>query len=129
MAWREPILSQNKLLFTADLVREQPDAAYAVRGDEGEMRRATDDIVRMCEATGNRHMLRFANLLTTHMDGITSHAVHPISSGRIEGVNNRIKTIRRQGYGYPDDEYFFLKIIDGSRKRYVQNPKSHRFCD
>jgi hypothetical protein len=43
--------------------------------------------------------------------------------------NNKIKTIRRQDYGYPDDEYFFLKIIDGSRKRYVRNPKSHRFCD
>jgi len=24
--------------------------------------------------------------------------------------------LRRKGYGYPDDEYFFLKIIDASRK-------------
>lgn len=43
----------------------------------------------------------------------------------IEGINNKIKTLR-QGYGYPDDEYFFLKIIDASRKEYVWNERSHR---
>ena len=34
---------------------------------------------------------------------------------KIEGINNKIKTLRRQAYGYPDDEYFFLKLIDMSR--------------
>ena len=42
---------------------------------------------------------------------------------------NKIKTLRRQGYGYPDDEYFFLKLFDMSRRDYVRNPKSHKFCD
>lgn len=28
----------------------------------------------------------------------------------IEGINNRIKTIKRVAYGFRDDEYFFLKI-------------------
>jgi hypothetical protein len=32
-------------------------------------------------------------------------------------------------YGYPDDEYFFLKIIDMSRKKYVRNEPSHRIYD
>ena len=27
-----------------------------------------------------------------------------------------IKTLRRTSYGLPDDEYFFLKIMDASRK-------------
>lgn len=27
-----------------------------------------------------------------------------------------IKSLRRAGYGYPDDEYFFLKIFDASRR-------------
>ena len=46
-----------------------------------------------------------------------------------EGINNKIKTLRRQGYGYPDDEYFFLKIIDASRREYVRNEASHRKSD
>mgnify|MGYP004532481419 CR=1 FL=1 len=28
-----------------------------------------------------------------------------------------IKTVHRQAYGLPDDEYFFLKIIDASHRK------------
>jgi hypothetical protein len=38
----------------------------------------------------------------------------------------KIKTLRRQGYGYPDDDYFFLKLFDASRKGYVRNPVAER---
>lgn len=58
----------------------------------------------------------FANLIINHYDGIITHAIIKISSGKIEGINNKIKTLRRQAYGYPDDEYFFLKLFDMSRK-------------
>ena len=56
-------------------------------------------------------------------------ALHDISAGKMEGINNKIKTLRRQAYGYPDDEYFFLKLLDMSRQRYVWNPKSHKKSD
>ncbi|TKB50079.1 transposase, partial [Ferrimonas aestuarii] len=29
---------------------------------------------------------------------------------RLEGMNNKIKLIKRMAYGYRDTEYFFLKI-------------------
>ncbi len=57
----------------------------------------------------------FSKILKNHYDGIISHAEYQISTGKIEGVNNKIKTVRRQAYGYPDDEYLFLKIMDVSR--------------
>ena len=44
-------------------------------------------------------------------------------------INNKIKTPRRQGYGYPDDDYFFLKLFNLSRAEVVRNPKSHRKSD
>ncbi|WP_152563735.1 transposase, partial [Vibrio fluvialis] len=28
----------------------------------------------------------------------------------LEGINNKIKLIKRMGYGYRDTDYFFLKI-------------------
>ena len=31
-------------------------------------------------------------------------------TGQLEGINNRIKVIKRMAYGYRDVEYFFLKI-------------------
>ena len=83
-------------------------------------------IIDTCNATGNSHFLWFAKLLDSHFEGIIAHASLPISSGRMEGINNKIKTLRRQAYGFPDDEYFFLKLIDSSRRGYVRNPVSHK---
>jgi len=72
---------------------------------------------------------RFHRLLSKHFEGIIAHATYDVSSGKIEGINNKIKTLRRQGYGYPDDDYFFLKLFDLSRAEVVRNPKSHRKSD
>ena len=58
--------------------------------------------------------------MSHHIDGIVTFAKYNLSSGKIEGFNNKIKTIRRAGYGYPDDEYFFLKIMDASRHGHAQ---------
>lgn len=60
---------------------------------------------------------------------IIAHATYRISSGRMEGINNKIKVFRRQDYGLPDDDYFFLRLFDASRKKYVRNPLSHKICD
>ncbi len=97
--------------------------------DEAKMAESITEIIDTCNATGNEHFIWFANLLENHFEGIIAHASLPFSSGKVEGINNMIKTIRRTGYGYPDDEYFFLKIMDQSRKSYVRNEKSHRKCD
>lgn len=56
------------------------------------------------------------------MDGIRAHALHPVTSGKVEGTNNMIKTLRRKHYGLPDDEYLFLKIMDASRKNNDGSP-------
>ena len=124
----DALIQENRLLFTLDLVKEKLSAAYALT-NEPKMAEAIIDIIGICEATGNKHLLWFGKLLDTHFEGIIAHATYKISSGKIEGINQKIKTLRRHGYGYPDDEYFFLKIMDMSRKKYVRNQSSHRICD
>ena len=124
----DELIQENKLLFTLDLVKEKLSMAYSMT-DEAKMAEAVIDIMDICEATGNKHLLWFKKLLDSHFEGIIAHATYKISTGKIEGINQKIKTLRRHGYGYPDDEYFFLKIIDMSRKKYVRNQPSHRICD
>ena len=85
-----------------------------------------DQIIDTCVATENPHFLWFARLIENHYEGIMAHASLPIASGKIEGINNKIKVIRNQAYGIPDNQYFFLKIMDASRKAYVRNPKAHK---
>ena len=124
----DALLKENKLLFTLDLIKEKLSTAYAMT-DEVQMMYAVSDIIDICKATGNKHLLWFGQLLDSHFEGIIAHATYKISAGKIEGINQKIKTLRRHGYGYPDDEYFFLKIMDMSRKPYVRNQPSHKILD
>ena len=76
------------------------------------MKAELKEIVEICEATENKHFKWFSKLINRHFNGMAAHVEFRLSNAKIEGINNKIKTLRRQGYGYPDDEYFFLKIID-----------------
>ncbi|MEY8309343.1 transposase [Erysipelotrichaceae bacterium 51-3] len=119
------LIESNSLLFACDLVKEQLIEAYSC-DDEIKMADKITTIINTCRGTKNEHFRWFARLLENHFEGIISHASYGISSGKIEGVNNKIKTVRRQAFGYHDDGYFFLKIIDASYQPTVKNPKSHR---
>jgi transposase len=125
LARYEDLIRENKLLFTLDLIKEKLSKAYKMT-DEPSMAEAISQIMDICMATGNKHLLWFKRLLDYHFEGIIAHATYDISAGKIEGINNKIKTLRRQGYGYPDDDYFFLKLFDASRKDYVRNPVAER---
>lgn len=93
------------------------------------MSKEIKEIIEICRGTENKHFIWFSNMLESHIEGIVTYPTYKISSGKIEGINNKIKTLRRKGYGYPDDEYFFLKLFDMSRQTYVRNEKSHKLCD
>ncbi len=53
---------------------------------------------------------RFAKRLKGYLPGIISHCRWPLHTSLLEGINNKIKVIKRMAYGFRDDEYFFLKI-------------------
>ncbi len=53
---------------------------------------------------------RFARLLKGYLPGIIAHCRWPLSTSLLEGMNNKIKVIKRMAYGFRDDNYFFLKI-------------------
>lgn len=41
---------------------------------------------------------------------IVSRVRWPVHTGQLEGINSKIKLIKRQAFGYRDADYFFLKI-------------------
>lgn len=111
----DKLLQDNELFFMLDYVKEALAAAYA-QTDRAVMEADILEIIGVCKATGNKHFEWFARLLETHMDGITAHALYPFSNGKIEGINGKIKVTRRKSYGFRSDEYFFLKLMDMSRR-------------
>ncbi len=53
---------------------------------------------------------RFARLMKEHLEHIIAHCRWPLHTSLLEGINNKIKVIKRMAYGFRDNEYFFLKI-------------------
>ena len=49
---------------------------------------------------------------------LLNYFIHPISNGRTEGINNKIKTMKRQAYGFRDIEYFKLRLYHLHNQRY-----------
>lgn len=69
-------------------------------------------------ATGVKQLQKMAKTLQVHRSGILSWWKHPINNGRMEGVNNKIKTLNRQVYGFRDEDFFILKLLGLHESRY-----------
>ena len=69
-----------------------------------------DDWIRQANESGIRVLQTFAKTLARYRRGLLAWYDHPISTGPLEGTNNKIKTLKRQAYGFRDLEYFDLKI-------------------
>lgn len=74
-------------------------------------KRFLTDWCRRAEASGIRILIKFANTLRGHRQGLLAWHTHPISTGPLEGTNNKIKLMQRRAYGYRDLELFKLRIL------------------
>lgn len=68
--------------------------------------------LRLALDSGIEPLRRFAANLKNYAAGIISHTRYALHTSVLEGINNTIKVIKRMAYGYRDDEYFFLKIMN-----------------
>lgn len=75
--------------------------------------------IAMARASKVPMLDKFANTLSAHRTGILAYFDHRISTGPLEGTNNKIKTMKRQAYGYRDMEFFKLKILGLHETRYA----------
>jgi transposase len=56
-------------------------------------------------------LVTLVNSISKHRDGILAYYDIPISTGPVEGINNKIKTLKRMAYGFRDDHYFKLRLL------------------
>jgi transposase len=81
------------------------------QGDHAAAAAFLDDWIARARASGVGILRKFANTLQLHRTGLLNWYRHPISTGPLEGTNNKIRTMQRQAYGYRDQEFFRLKIF------------------
>ena len=114
----EEALKLNEPLALAYYMKEylrqiwkQPNKAKAAQ--------CLDDWVAKAQISGIKMLVTFANTLVTHRRGILAYYDYPISTGPLEGTNNKIKTLQRQAYGFRDKEFFKLKILALHESKYA----------
>jgi len=105
----EEALQTNEPLNLGYLLKEALGLLWEQRSFEA----MADFLKEWCQGaadSGVRQMPPLAQSLTLHARGILNWWEHRISNGRMEGINNKIKTLLRQTYGLRDERYFTLKL-------------------
>lgn len=105
----DELLQANQTLMTVYILKDElkqlwrqpsPDRAWA----------AWRTWVAKAQESAIPPLVRFAQRLKPYLPGIAASAAWPLNTSILEGINNRIKVIKRVAYGFRDDAYFFLKI-------------------
>ena len=103
------LLAVNERLSAVYLLKDQLKMIYHYRR-RGWAQRALDQWCALAQDVDHPWMRRFIGRLRRHEYGILNHCEHQIGTSPLEGVNNKIKVIKRKAYGFHDPEYFALKV-------------------
>ena len=114
----EEALRLNEPLAIAYQLKEELNEIWEQDDQETAQALLMDWIV-YAESTGIRMLQNFAKTLRFHAFGILAWYDYPISTGPLEGTNNKIKTMKRQAYGFRDLEFLKLKILAIHEAKYA----------
>lgn len=110
------ILESHKEVAICYAMKEEMIRLYELRNEQ-QARDGWLNWFSAAKASGIPALVKFAQLKEKRLLGLVAHATIPISTGKLEGFNNVIKTAKRTAYGYLNNE-FFLRLI-----RYLSLPK------
>ena len=69
-----------------------------------------DDWVRQAEQSKIPQLMKMAVTMKAYRRGILAWYDCHLSTAKIEGINNKIKVMKRNAYGFRDDRYFTLRL-------------------
>jgi len=103
------LLKLNEVINTVMILKDQLKHIWSYRSRIW-AGKCLDHWCALARSLKHRPLNQFAKMLERRRYGILNHCDYPIHTSRLEGVNNRIKVIKRKAYGYHDQRYFILKI-------------------
>jgi transposase len=110
------LLEVNRPLYAMHAMKEQLRLFWDLGRDEAERFLAAwcSDAME----SGIRPLIKVGRTLALYRNLILNYFKHRITCGKIEGINNKIKTLKRQHYGFRDEEYFKLRLFNLHEQRY-----------
>jgi len=113
----DALLQVNQPLFLAHSMKEQLRLFWD-KEDLESAKGFLDTWLKDAMASGIRVLARVAKTLAGYKTGLLNFFKHGITSAVVEGTNNKIKTLKRQAYGFRDMEYFKLRLYHLHTQRY-----------
>lgn len=103
------LLKVNRRLATTYILRDDLKSLWTYRYPDAAVRFWREWYLRAIRSR-IEPLKRFARRLSERIDGVIAHCRYPLHTSLLEGINNKIKVIKRIAYGFRDEVYFFLKI-------------------
>ena len=105
----QDVLELNSTLNALYVLKDHLKLVYYY-SDRQKVKKILDNWCEMAGQIEHPSVTAFIKRLRFFEYGILNHADYPIGTSRLEGVNNKIKVIKRKAYGFHDSEYFALKV-------------------
>jgi transposase len=105
----DELLAANKRLATVYILKDDLKHLWNYRY-EGAALRFWKQWYQRAIRSRIEPLKQFTRNLKERVHGVLAHCHWPLHTSLLEGINNRIKVIKRMAYGFRDDVYFFLKI-------------------
>jgi len=103
------LLKLNQVINTVMILKDKLKHIWTYRSKTWAAK-TLDQWCDLARSLKNRSVNTFVRMLERYRYGIINHCDYPIHTGKLEGVNNKIKVIKRKAYGFHDLRYFTLKI-------------------
>ena len=103
------LLALNETISTVMILKEKLKHIWTYRSRAWAIK-ALADWCALARSLNHPSVNAFVKTLERYSYGILNHCDYPIHTGKLEGVNNKIKVIKRKAYGFHDLRYFTLKI-------------------
>ena len=116
----EQALELNRPLATVYYMKEDLRQLWNWEGDKKAAQWHLRSWIEMARCSGIGMLEKFAKTLEKHFEGILAYFdFNSLSTGPLEGTNNKIKTMQRKAYGFRDMEFFKLKIMGLHETKYA----------
>lgn len=106
----EALLAANETLHKVYLLKEDLRLWWS-QPSKDEARVFIERWIDEARELGLKPVSTFAKTVEDRLEPILAWYDHPITSGPIEGVNNKIKVLKRNAYGYRDPDFFALRLL------------------
>lgn len=113
-------LEVNRPLATVYYMKEDLRQVWGWVGDKQAAEWHLKSWIEMARNSGIDMLFKLSKTLEKHLEGILAYFdFDGLSTGPLEGTNNKIKTMQRKAYGYRDMEFFKLKIMALHETKYA----------